>query len=355
MLKIGNLQVYGIIYGIENKINNKWYIGQTTKYNGFKGRYNNKGEGIERVYNYHKYNKDKNNKCNGHLLRSIEKYGFDAFEIHEEMDYAFSKYELDIKEKCWILIKDSFKNGYNRCEGGDTQLYSNKYNDEQIKRAKIMLADINNTIEYIEKETSIPIGYLHQVANISTREDIMSELNDIIFKIRRKDYPKKFIKENEELITKLYHDGFNENDIINYFPKNIINGVIINKIKKLLEIIPYRDRNRTRFCAICGKEFILRGANNSQKYCSKSCRKVVAKNERLKYRKNKNPKLKTKEERRTEKENYLREIEEDVLKLYLVDKIKFTNIWKMYNKYGIQPNDIKNILIKNNVYKGKYK
>ena len=286
MLKIGNLQVYGIIYGIENKINNKWYIGQTTKYNGFKGRYNNKGEGIERVYNYHKYNKDKNNKCNEHLLRSIEKYGFDAFEIHEEMDYAFSKDELDIKEKCWILIKDSFKNGYNRCEGGDTQLYSNKYNDEQIKRAKIMLADINNTIEYIEKETSIPIGYLHQEANISTREDIMSELNDIIFKIRRKDYPKNFIEENEELITKLYHDGFNENDIINYFPKNIINGVIINKIKKLLEIIPYRDKNRTKFCAICGKEFVLR-KTNCQKYCSKSCRKEGAKNKDLIYRKNK--------------------------------------------------------------------
>ena len=61
------------------------------------------------------------------------------------------------------------------------------------------------------------------------------------------------------------------------------------------------------------------------------------------------------EEKKIEKENYLKEIEEDVLKLYLVDEIKFTNIWKMYNKYGVRPNDIKNILIKNNVYKGKYK
>lgn len=356
MMKISNLKVYGIIYGIENKINNKWYIGQTTKYNGFKGRYSNKGEGIERVYNYHKYNKDKNNKYNGHLLRSIEKYGFDAFEIHEEIDYAFSKDELDIKEKCWILIKDSFKNGYNRCEGGDTQLYSNKYNDEQIKRAKIMLADINNTIEYIEKETSIPIGYLHQIANISTREDIMSELNDIIFKIRKIDYPKKFIEENEELITKLYYDGMSEEDIINSFPKEIINDVIIKKIKKILYILKYRKINQTKICPICNREFVIKNKKHlSRKYCSKKCREISKRNQDCEYRKRKTPNLKTKEEREKIKEKYLEEIEEDVLKLYLIDNIKFTNIWKMYNKNGISPNDIKNILIKNNVYKGKYK
>ena len=46
--------------------------------------------------------------------------------------------ELDIKEKSWILIKDSFKNGYNRNEGGDSGLYTAKYSDEQVKLAKIM-------------------------------------------------------------------------------------------------------------------------------------------------------------------------------------------------------------------------
>ena len=32
MFKVGNLEVFGIIYGIENKLNGKWYIGQTTQY-----------------------------------------------------------------------------------------------------------------------------------------------------------------------------------------------------------------------------------------------------------------------------------------------------------------------------------
>ena len=47
-------KIYGIIYKIKNKENNKYYIGQTTSDMGFKGRYRYSGEGIERVYNYHK-------------------------------------------------------------------------------------------------------------------------------------------------------------------------------------------------------------------------------------------------------------------------------------------------------------
>ena len=78
-MKIGNLEVYGIIYKITNKVNDKIYIGQTVKEKGFDGRYERNGEGIERVYNYHKACKEYNKHYNSHLLRSIEKYGFDAF------------------------------------------------------------------------------------------------------------------------------------------------------------------------------------------------------------------------------------------------------------------------------------
>lgn len=43
-MKIGNIEAYGIIYKIENLINKKVYIGQTTRNNGFKGRYNAKSK-----------------------------------------------------------------------------------------------------------------------------------------------------------------------------------------------------------------------------------------------------------------------------------------------------------------------
>lgn len=119
-MKIGNLDCYGIIYKITNKINNKVYIGQTSKEGGFKKRYDYGGKGIERVYKYHKKHKKHNRTYNDHLLSSIERYGLENFEVNEIFDIAFSKEELDIKEKSWILIYNSTSReyGYNFCDGG---------------------------------------------------------------------------------------------------------------------------------------------------------------------------------------------------------------------------------------------
>lgn len=112
-------EVYGIIYVIRNKINGKLYIGQTIS--GFNKRYNVRGEGIERVYNYHKIKKDHAPKsCNEHLLRSMEKYGIDNFEVDECFDVAYSKEELDKLEDMYIKIYNTVDGdyGYNNKYGG---------------------------------------------------------------------------------------------------------------------------------------------------------------------------------------------------------------------------------------------
>lgn len=49
--------VYGYIYILTNKINNKKYVGQTTQ--TFNERYCFKGIGAERMYKYHSYMKRK--------------------------------------------------------------------------------------------------------------------------------------------------------------------------------------------------------------------------------------------------------------------------------------------------------
>lgn len=120
-MKIGNIKCYGIIYKITNKINNKVYIGQTSKNRGFNGRYDYSGVGIERVYKVLLVNKRTKNKfCNTHLLMSIEKYGFDSFDVCEVFDIAFSKEELDMKEISWISVYRSTdrRYGYNFTHGG---------------------------------------------------------------------------------------------------------------------------------------------------------------------------------------------------------------------------------------------
>lgn len=115
-MKIGNIEVYGIIYKVTNKVNNKVYIGQTIV--GFNKRYNYHGRGIERIYNYCISYKKYGKQYNTYLLKSIEKYGFEAFEVIEIFDIAFSKEELDIKEKHYIKQFNCIDNGYNFNDGG---------------------------------------------------------------------------------------------------------------------------------------------------------------------------------------------------------------------------------------------
>ena len=110
----------GIIYKIENKITHKIYIGQTTHPKGFNGRYYYKGVGIERVYHDLVSKKERNERYNKYLLRSIEKCGFDAFIVNELLDTARTIEELNEKETYYIKKFDSYKNGYNMSFGGDS-------------------------------------------------------------------------------------------------------------------------------------------------------------------------------------------------------------------------------------------
>lgn len=149
----GLLDVYGIIYLVKNKVNGKCYIGQTYKKNGFKDRYGVKCNQslVEGFYKAHK----NNNSSSDIILKDMEKYGLDAFEVNECIDYAFSKTELDIKEKTYIsiyksMISNSYNNyyvgGYNKTSGGSgTKDY--KWSEESKQKLK----EIKNTPEALER------------------------------------------------------------------------------------------------------------------------------------------------------------------------------------------------------------
>lgn len=128
-MKIGEIDVYGVIYKITNKINKKVYIGQTTT--GFKKRYNKHAWWIK--------------THNLHLKSSIEKYGVDNFDISEIYDVAFSKVELDIKEKLYISIYKSNNRifGYNKKEGGA----NGKHSEESILKMSLAQKGKKATIE----------------------------------------------------------------------------------------------------------------------------------------------------------------------------------------------------------------
>lgn len=103
-----NYKPYGIIYKIENKINHKVYIGQTTQKTVWH-RYNCVNDHSKIIYNTH----------NQQLKRDMIRYGLRNFEITDAIDKAYSKNELNKKEKQWIEHYNSYKKGYNKTKGGN--------------------------------------------------------------------------------------------------------------------------------------------------------------------------------------------------------------------------------------------
>lgn len=236
-MKIGNLGVYGVIYKITNLINGKVYIGQTINKRGFNGRYSYKGKPIEKVYKFHNDAKSKNKVYNEHLYNSIKKYGFDSFVVNEFYDFAFSKEELDVKEKCYIQYYQSYKvnYGYNIERGGNDSILS-----EQTKKklSKIQLNKDNDNIKSILQfdTDGILIRKWERGANQIKRE---SEFDDSPIRncckgIRKSAYGFIWLYECD------YNEDLLENKINNKHEREIIQkdltGKIINVYKNILDV-----------------------------------------------------------------------------------------------------------------------
>lgn len=99
-----NILYIMLIYKITNTINNKIYIGQTTK------------TLEERKKSYHSTYKS----CRRPIESAMAKYGFENF-TWEIIDYANTRKELDEKERYWISFYNSLTpNGYNVELGGNS-------------------------------------------------------------------------------------------------------------------------------------------------------------------------------------------------------------------------------------------
>ena len=85
-----------IIYKITNKVNNKFYIGKTTK-------------SIQERFNRHRYNHQGQKT---YLYNSMRKYGFDNFQI----EVLEETQNLNEREIYWI---EKLSPHYNMTRGGD--------------------------------------------------------------------------------------------------------------------------------------------------------------------------------------------------------------------------------------------
>ena len=100
----------GYIYCIENKLNNKKYIGKTLF-------------SVEKRFQRHIIDSRKEVNQNKPLYRAFNKYGIDAFQIYtiEKCDNSI----LNEREIYWIQFWDTYNSGYNATHGGDgKQIYN---------------------------------------------------------------------------------------------------------------------------------------------------------------------------------------------------------------------------------------
>lgn len=222
---IVNLECFGIIYKITNKVNGKVYIGQTR--NGFNKRYNADGEGIERVYNSNLKNKEKSQYYNFKLVKDIEKYGFENFEVIEVFDIAQSQEELDNKEMKWIKEFDCYKKGYNKTLGGEEGFLTN-YKRKAIIKGDENICYIHNSIikGMIKNRTDNQIKIFAAILNRAFLEYSKNQTKELIIKvplnffrgvIKSNNKIKEFTNDIESLKNPSYL--FNEGKCINIIDK----------------------------------------------------------------------------------------------------------------------------------------
>jgi len=175
-MRIGNLEVYGIIYKITNKVNGKVYIGQTTQTGGFRARYY--GSII--------------NTTNGHLKASINKYGVENFNISEVYDIAFSKEELDIKETIYIQLYRSYEPqyGYNKELGGASGLPTIEVRKKMSKAQRGRLIT-NEHRKKISKSQKITLS----------RPEVKKKKSEAMKGVNNPNYGKKFNEEHKRKIS----------------------------------------------------------------------------------------------------------------------------------------------------------
>lgn len=106
------------IYGLRNKANGKWYVGQSTD---ILSRWNRAYKGM-RCQNQHK------------IYRALKKYGYDGFDkiILEECEVE----KLNDREVYWSEYYDSINGGYNLRVGGGGRRGALSYETKEKLRAR---------------------------------------------------------------------------------------------------------------------------------------------------------------------------------------------------------------------------
>ena len=153
-----NNNIYGYIYCITNKINNKKYIGLTT----------------QRLQS--RFSQHKKQPTNSHLKNSFNKYGIDNFTF-SEIDFAVNKEDLEEKEKYYIDLYNTLSReyGYNIRDGGETYVMGEETKQKlrDANLGKVIDKDVKNKISKSLKGRPSPMRGRHH------RDDSLKKMSKV--------------------------------------------------------------------------------------------------------------------------------------------------------------------------------
>lgn len=193
----------GYIYGIKNRINNKWYVGQSIYYPKERWRVEIAG------YKQH----------NMVISKAIKKYGVENFDfIILEKDIIES--ELDEREIFWIKEKNSYLQGYNSTRGGKSHIgYRIPY-------------DIKDIAQYYKDNPNLSCRDVAKYFGIF-HETVSSILKEFNIEIRKGKHPITIKKDDQEWQFFTYRDA------AQFFIDNKIATCGIEQLRK--NIVPKKD------------------------------------------------------------------------------------------------------------------
>ncbi len=206
----------GIIYKIVNDINGKVYIGQTN---------------FTAKRRFHEHCRKAREGSNTKLHRAIRKFGEEHF--HSEMIDEYEDKELDIQEKYWIQIFNSFNNGYNATLGGASprEVVAFDKDSKEYVASFLSVADASQFVIETGRTTSTKIGSCRSpICDCCSNKDNHYSLYGLIWKYKT-DLPKTW-KVGDKLPVFLY-PKYNKK----FVPKTSVAMVSVetNKVEKIFD------------------------------------------------------------------------------------------------------------------------
>lgn len=138
------------IYKITNKVNGKVYIGQSVH--------------IKQRWKNHKKDAfwEKGSEYNYPLYRAMRKYGIEnfSFEVLEQCQQS----ELNEKEIQYIAAYQSWgKNGYNQCEGGNSQAHNQKLTETDVQKIILRLKSSFEPLSIIAQDFNVGLTTMYNI------------------------------------------------------------------------------------------------------------------------------------------------------------------------------------------------